>query len=200
MYCREYIDLAELGVINYFTKGSVFGTLYYQGTKNPIQWVNSVYNDSILNRLFTNAGHGRSFGLELETNVQFNKWWNFYFGGNVYNYKIKGNLTILGATTPIDNQSWIYSFNVNTNFQLGKSFGLQGNVNYLSKRPTAQGEDSRFLSPNLSLKKTFLNGRFTTMLQWQNIDLGWMKVIVKELLPVAQTFTPLLIIFMRQMF
>jgi len=168
----EYVDLAELGVINHFGRGSVFGTLYYQGTKNPIQRVNSIYNDSILNRLFTNAGHARSFGLELGTNVQFNKWWNFYFGGNVYNYRIKGNLIILGATTPIDNQSWVYSFNVNTNFQLGKSFGLQGNVNYLSKRPTAQGEDSRFLSPNLSLKKTFLNGRFTTTLQWQNIDLG----------------------------
>ena len=168
----EYVDLAELGIINHFGGGSVFGTLYYQGTKNPIQRVNSIYNDSILNRLFTNAGHARSFGLELGTNVQFNKWWNFYFGGNVYNYKIKGNLTILGATTPIDNQSWVYSFNVNTNFQLGKSFGLQGNVNYLSKRPTAQGEDSRFLSPNLSLKKTFLNGKFTTTLQWQNIDLG----------------------------
>ena len=31
---------------------------------------------------------------------------------------------------------------------------MQGNVNYLSNRPTAQGEDSRFLSPNLAFKKT----------------------------------------------
>jgi len=168
----EYVDLAEWGLIKHFSSGSVFGTLYYQGTKNPIQRVNSVYNDSILNRLFTNAGHARSFGLELGTNVQFNKWWSFYFGGNVYNYKIKGNLTILGVTTPIDNQSWAYSFNANTNFQLGKSLSLQGNVNYLSKRPTAQGQDSRFLSPNISLKKSFMNGRFTTSFQWQNIDLG----------------------------
>ena len=168
----EFVDLAELGLTRHFTAGSVFGTLYYQGVQNPIQRVNSIYNDSILNRLFTNAGHARSFGFELGTNLQFNKWWSLYFGGNLYNYLIKGNLTILGITTPIDNQAWVYSFNANTNFQLAKSLTLQANVNYLSKRPTAQGQDSRFLSPNISLKKGFMNGRFTATFQWQNIDLG----------------------------
>ncbi|MEO7119469.1 MAG: TonB-dependent receptor [Ginsengibacter sp.] len=168
----EYVDLAEFGLIKHFSGGSVFGTLYYQGTKNPIQRVNSIYNDSILNRLFTNAGHARSFGLELGTNIQVTKWWSFYFGGNVYNYKIKGNVSILGTTTPIINQSWVYSFNSNSNFQLSKSFSLQANVNYLSKRPTAQGQDSRFFSPNISLKKSFMKGRITTSFQWQNIDLG----------------------------
>ena len=49
---------------------------------------------------------------------------------------------------------------------------MQANLNYLSKRPTAQGEDSRYLIPNLSVKKTFLNKRLTASIQWQNIDLG----------------------------
>lgn len=37
---------------------------------------------------------------------------------------------------------------------------------------TAQGEDSRFYSPNLTLQKTFLDNRLSATLQWQNIDLG----------------------------
>ena len=37
---------------------------------------------------------------------------------------------------------------------------------------TAQGEDSRFLSPNLSLKKTFLDNRLSATLQWTHMDLG----------------------------
>jgi len=134
--------------------------------------VNSVYNDSILNRLFTNAGNARSLVFELGTNLQLNNWWSFYLGGNVYNYKIEGDLTILGITMPILNQSWVYSVNTNTNFQLGNKWSMQANVNYLSKRPTAQGQDSRFLSPNLSIKKAFMNNLFTATLQCQNIDLG----------------------------
>lgn len=37
---------------------------------------------------------------------------------------------------------------------------------------TAQGEDSRFYSPNLTFYKSFLDNRLTATLQWQNIDLG----------------------------
>ncbi|MEO8710917.1 MAG: TonB-dependent receptor [Parafilimonas sp.] len=168
----EFVSLAESGIIRSFSKGSAFATLYYQGVKNSIQRVNSIYNDSILNRLFTNAGKARSIGFEIGTNLQLTKWWNLYVGGNVYNYKIHGDVTILGITTSVDNKAWVYSINANTDFKLAKTVNLQANVNYLSKRPTAQGEDSRFLSPNLSVKKSFGNGRFAASFQWQNIDLG----------------------------
>jgi ferric enterobactin receptor len=168
----EFVNLSEIGVIKNLDKGSLFATAYYQGVKNPIQRVNSVYNDSILNRLFTNAGQARSIGFELGVNLQLNPRRSFYWGGNVYNYKINGDLLILGITTPIHNQSWVYSINGNTNFQFGNNWSIRENVNYLSKRSTAQGQDSRFLSPNLSLKKSFMNNMFTANLQWQNIGLG----------------------------
>ncbi|WP_199727608.1 hypothetical protein [Hanamia caeni] len=42
---------------------------------------------------------------------------------------------------PYPQQSWVYSINVNTNLNLGNKWSFQGNVNYLSKRPTTQGED-----------------------------------------------------------
>ncbi len=168
----EFVNLSEIGFVNNFNKGSLFANVYYQGVKNPIQRVNSVYNDSILNRLFTNAGQAQSLGLEMGSNLQITNWWSFYLGGTVYHYHIKGDLTILGITSSINNQSWVYSINTNTNFQLGNKWSLQGNLNYLSKRATAQGMDSRFLSPNLSLKKSFMHNRLSATLQWQNIDLG----------------------------
>ncbi|MGY3212510.1 TonB-dependent receptor domain-containing protein [Mucilaginibacter sp. HD30] len=169
----EFVDLAELGLIRTFDKGSLFATLYYQNIKNPIQRVNSFYADTILNRVFTNASNARSIGLEMGTNLQLFKWWNLYLGGNLYNYEINGKLNILGATSTVSNNSWVYSLNMNTGFILSKTLSLQANVNYLSRRPTAQGEDSRFLVPNTSVKKTFMNGRMAATLQWQNMDLGW---------------------------
>lgn len=168
----SFTDLAEIGSIHNFKKGSFFATLYYQHIKNPIQRVNSVYADTILNRVFTNAEAATAIGLEAGANFEPTKWWSLYLGGNIYNYKIKGDLNILGEKSSVNNKNWVYSLNANTNFKLGPSWSLQANVNYLSARPTAQGEDSRFLVPNASLKKTFLNGRFSTTLQWQNIDLG----------------------------
>jgi len=168
----SFIDLVELGLTRTFKKGSFFTTLYYQNIKNPIQRVNSVYADTILNRVFTNAEKARSFGLELGTNLQPVKWWSLYLGGNVYNYKVAGDLNVLGSSSVVNNANWVYSINANTSFKLNKTWTVQGNVNYLSKRPTAQGEDSKFLVPNTAVKKTFMDGRFSATLQWQNMDLG----------------------------
>lgn len=95
-----------------------------------------------------------------------------YLGGNLYNYEVKGDLDILGVNSTISNADWVYSVNANTTFNLTPTWTLQGNLNYLSERPTAQGRDSRFFIPNTSLKKAFLDGRFSATLQWQNMSLG----------------------------
>lgn len=170
----EFVDLAELGLIRDFKKGSFFATLYYQHIKNPIQRLNSVYADTILNRVYTNAGNARLFGMEAGANLAPFKWWSIYIGGNVYNYKIQGNISILNTPVTILNSSWAYSINGNTNFQLSKTLSLGANVNYLSKRPTGQGEDGQFLVPNTSVKKTFMNGRLSASLLWQNMNMGFM--------------------------
>ncbi|MFV0592842.1 MAG: TonB-dependent receptor domain-containing protein [Draconibacterium sp.] len=170
----EFITLAELGLVKSFKGGSsAYLTAYLQSSKDPVQRVNSVFNDSILNRVYTNVERGRAYGFELGADLHPTKWWSFFAGGNLFKQTYKGELQILGES-PIDvnNSKWVYSFNVNTTFNLGAGTSLNANVNYLSKRPTPQGEDSRYLIPNLALKKTFLDNRLTATVQWQNIDLG----------------------------
>jgi ferric enterobactin receptor len=168
----QFVDLVELGMNHSFKKGTLFATLYYQNIKNPIQRVNSVYADTILNRVFTNAEKARLLGFEFGTNLKPVKWFSLYLGGNIYNYKITGKLNILGITSNVDNSNWAYSLNTNSTFNLDKTLSLTANINYTSAKPTAQGEDSRFLSPNLSAKKTILKGNGTIGIQWQNINFG----------------------------
>lgn len=168
----QFVDLAELGINHTFKKGTLFTTFYYQNIKNPIQRVNSVYNDTILNRVYTNAEKARLFGLELGTNLKPKKWMSLYFGANIYNYKINGDLDVLGETSTVNNSDWVYSLNANGTFNIDKNWSLTANVNYTSAKPTAQGQDSRFLVPNMSIKKTILDGKSSLGLQWQNINFG----------------------------
>ena len=168
----QFVDLVEFGVNHSFKKGTLFTTLYYQNIKNPIQRVNSVYAETILNRVYTNAEKARLFGLEFGTNFKPLKSFSIYLGGTIYNYKITGKLNILGITSNVDNSNWVYSLNANSTLNLDKTTSITANVNYTSSKPTAQGEDSRFLSPNLSAKRTILNGNGTIGLQWQNINFG----------------------------
>ncbi len=170
----EFVTLGEIGLIKTFSgTNSAFITAYIQDSKDPVQRVNSIYADTILNRVYTNVENGRSVGVEIGADLHPAKWWALFFGGNVFNQSYQGTLQILDSPSmKIDNSGWVYSINGNTSFNLTSGLSLQANVNYLSKRPTAQGEDSRYLIPNMSLRKTFLDNRLTATVQWQNIDLG----------------------------
>jgi len=61
-------------------------------------------------------------------------------------------------------------------------------MNYLSAQPTAQGEDSRFLSVNSSIKKTILNGKFSIGLQWQNMNLGFLNTNQQRITTFSKNF------------
>jgi len=122
------------------------------------------------------VGRGQSLGLELGAQANLNEKWSNFIGLNIYNLDIYGDFVYEENDTTfseeIDNNAIQYSVNLNSTYQFNKSTSLQFTLNYLSERATAQGEDSRFYSPNLSFRKTFLENRLIATLQWQNIDLG----------------------------
>tara|TARA_R110000868_G_scaffold366839_1_gene629770 strand:- start:10764 stop:13238 length:2475 start_codon:yes stop_codon:yes gene_type:complete len=165
----EFIDLVEVGVTKNFQKGnSIFATAYFRNVDNLVNRVNTVYNDTILNRIYSNVGKSRSLGLELGTQLKLTENWSNFIGGNVYSNKIEG----VFDNRNIDSDAVVYSVNANSTYNFSYTASAQFTFNYLSDRNTAQGEDSRFYSPNLTLRKTFLDNRLTATLQWQNIDMG----------------------------
>ncbi|MGB3776856.1 MAG: TonB-dependent receptor [Tunicatimonas sp.] len=164
----EFVDLVELGVVKDFGDNSVFATAYFRHVQNLVNRVNTIYNDTILNRIYTNVGQGRSLGLEVGTEFNPVSWWKLYAGGNLFQYDIRG--TFAGET--VATNSWVYSVNVNTMVKLSSTLNVQGTLNYLSGQNTAQGEDSRFFAPSLTAQKSWLDGRLSATLQWLNIDLG----------------------------
>jgi iron complex outermembrane receptor protein len=168
----EFIDLVEAGATRTFEKGhTIFATAYFRNVKNLINRVNTVYNDTILNRIYSNVGTGRSLGLEVGADLKLKPNWSSFIGGNVYHYAIKGSF----ANKPVDTQSTVFSINANTTFKFWKTASVQFTINYLSARNTAQGEDSRFYQPNITLRKTFLDNRLGVSVQWLNMDMGLLK-------------------------
>ncbi len=167
----EFVNTVEAGLIKNWKDNSFFATAYYTRIENLVNRVNTVYNDTILNRIYSNVGTAKSIGLELGTEFFFSEKWKAYFGGNVYHYSIKGEFD----SRPVDQASWVYSYNFNTTYNISKTISSQFTLNYLSKRVTAQGEDSRFYLPSLNVKKTFMEGQLALNLVWQNIDLGALK-------------------------
>ncbi len=181
----EFIDLVELGITKDFnSKSSAYATAYYRHVNNVINRVNTlayetngVVIDSILNRVYSNVGKSKAVGLELGTQFKVQDKWSNFIGANIYNYNIDGEFVFRHRdgsekTYEVSSNNTIYSFNINSTYSFWKNATAQFSFNYLSESNTAQGQDSRFYSPNLTLKKSFLDNQLTAILQWQNIDMG----------------------------
>jgi outer membrane receptor protein involved in Fe transport len=180
----EYIDLVEVGMVKSWKDNSAYATAYFRKVANVINRVNTIFNDTILNRIYTNAGQARVLGLEVGTTLYPVSWWRLFLGANVYDYQIKGQL----FGDAINTSNVIYSINATTDFKLSGTMDLQLGFNYLSETITAQGRDSRFYNPSLSLRKTFLDNKLAVNLQWLNIDMGLLSSNEQRITTVRDDF------------
>lgn len=181
----EFIDLVELGVVKNFKGGnSVSATAYYRHVDNVINRVNTLaYEangavlDSIINRVYSNVGKSNAIGLEIGAQLKTCQNWSNYIGANIYSYDIQGAFVFrhrdgITRNYAVNSNATIYSFNLNSTYSFWENASLQFTFNYLSDTNTAQGEDSRFYSPNLSFRKSFFDDKLTATLQWQHMDMG----------------------------
>jgi ferric enterobactin receptor len=182
----EFIGIYELGLIKDFKKGNIYWNLYTQQITNIVNRVNSVFNDTILNRIYTNAGNAQLWGSEAGLTLSPIKNIKIFIGGNIYHLNIEGSL--FDRQVAVNSAGWVHSINTNVSWQMAKTTSVQFNLSYLSARNTAQGEDSRFYLPNLSLKKSFLNNKLTTTLQWQNMAFGKMPVNEQRITTYGKNF------------
>ncbi|MGO1243077.1 MAG: TonB-dependent receptor [Sphingobacterium sp.] len=182
----EFTTNVETGLVKRLKAGNVFLNAYYQHTKNPIQRVNSVYADTILRRIFTNAGYATRYGMELGGDGKLSSWLRFNGGVNLYNYNISGQ--VLDYEEPRTNQDWVYSINAGIQADLPNNWSTGLEVNYLSESPTVQGMDSRFVTPHFNLSKSFLKETITAQLKWQFIELGKWGVNEQRITTYASDF------------
>jgi outer membrane receptor protein involved in Fe transport len=182
----EFIGIYELGLTKDFKKGSLYWNVYSQQITNIVNRVNSVFNDTILNRIYTNAGNAQLWGSEVGITLAPHQKLKLFCGGNLYNLQIKGSL--FNNQVEVDTRAWVYSINSNLSWQMSKTLSAQFNLSYLSARMTAQGEDSRFYLPACSFKKSFLNNRLAATLQWQNMSIGKMGVNEQRITTFGRDF------------
>ena len=182
----EFIRIMEAGFTKDFKKSSFYVTLYTQQIDNIVNRVNSVYNDTILNRIYTNAGKAQLVGSDIGFTYSPFKKLRMFVGGNIYSLQIKGAL--FNNSVAVNSSGLVYSINSNISYQINTSTSAQFNLAYLSAKNTAQGIDSRFYQPNISLKKGVLKNKLFLTVQWQNLAFGNMKVNEQSISTTGDNF------------
>lgn len=161
----EYIDSYELSHLMKFGRNSFSVDAYYRITNNKIERTRSVYEENVFLSSFENVGKDYSLGIELMLGLDIQKWWHVDLMGNIYDYRVEGEL--LGYDFSESSFNWNARFN-NT-LRLGKSTRVQLNGMYNSPTITAQGERDGFFMANFAVRQSFYKNKLSATLQVRDV-------------------------------
>ena len=151
----EYINSYELGYQLQLKKGFVSAELYRREINNHIEPVKSVYSETVMLQTFENVGKDYSTGVELMLNYKPTKWWMFNLMGNLYRYRITGDL--YGSS--IDQSSTNWNARFNNTFTITKTTKLQIDGMYNSPTTSAQGRRDGFAFTNMAVRQDLFENK-----------------------------------------
>ena len=161
----QYIDSYELSYLNKFGRNSFSVEAYYRITNNKIERIKSVYDENVYLTTFENVGNDYSLGIELMLGIDVQKWWHIDLMGNIYDYKVKGELD--GKDFSESSFNWNARFNNTLRF--GKTTRVQFNGMYNSPTITAQGKRDGFFMTAMAVKQDLYKNKISATLQVRDV-------------------------------
>ncbi|MBK7104355.1 MAG: TonB-dependent receptor [Ignavibacteriae bacterium] len=161
----ENIDSYELGYQRMFDKSLFSAELYYRVNNNKIESYQTAYSENVTLRSMDNVGKDYSFGSELMLNFDPIKIWNVNLMGNLYNYKIVGQLN----ETDFDRESFNWNTRLNNSLNISQNSQLQFNLFYNSPTVSAQGKNEDFIMASAAFRQMFMDKQIALTLQVRDI-------------------------------
>jgi len=163
----EYINSFEMGYKRNFDRSFFSLEGYYRNTVDKIERVRSVHPDydDVFLHSYANVGEDHSLGSEVMLNLNLYQWWNMNLSGNLYNYRVTGNLN----GEDFDRESFNWTARFNNTFKLDKKTKVQINYSYNSPSVSSQGTRKGYYRTSASIRRDFMDNKFTAILQARDI-------------------------------
>jgi len=161
----EFIDSYDIGYQTSFGKVSFSNDFYYRFTHNKMEDINSVYAENVT--LHTSANVGTDYSLGAEIDVLFNpvKIWQLNLTGDVYDYRIQGNL----FDQSFARESFDWNIKCSNDLTITTSTELQLNIRYHSPSVTAQGKWNGYFTTDLAAKQNLIGKMLSLNLQVRDL-------------------------------
>ncbi|KXX71806.1 outer membrane beta-barrel protein [Flammeovirga sp. SJP92] len=132
---------------------------YYRMTHNKIERVQTVWPDDInvIMHTYANVGTDYALGTEVSLNYQPFKWWTMDLMGNLYDYRVEGEL----EGQNFDRQNITWSSRFNNTFRVSKNTQIQINNRYTGETVTAQGRNEGFFMMTMAVKQNLMKKKLT---------------------------------------
>ncbi len=172
----QFTNSIETNYTRQLKNGSITAGVFYRIIEDEIQQAILIDRDDTNRLFFTNLNFDNStaYGLELSSNYRPTKWWSLNASFDLYSQTQKSlaesfdtNQDIVLNTVKVDNVVWnIRAFN---NFKVTKALSLSAFGMYSGKNKNIQFEMNDMLMVNLGMRYSFLQGKASFSLSYNDI-------------------------------
>jgi outer membrane receptor protein involved in Fe transport len=149
----EYIDSYELGIQKVIGSSVISLDSYYRVTNNKIDRIRSFYTDNVTLQTPQNIGRDYALGAEAFFNFDPVNKWNMNLMGNVYHYRIAGQLN----QNDFRRTSFNWNVRINNTLKLGSGTMMQLNAMYNSPTVSAQGTREGYFSNTIAIRQSLFD-------------------------------------------
>lgn len=161
----EFIDSYEAGFLLPLGKHRLSLDGYYRITHNVIERFQEIYQGDIMLHTVKNIGNDQALGLEMALDLLPFRFWNLSLNGDVYDYRLKGNLN--GKDISQKSFNWNAGLTTDLTFPTGTRIQLRGR--YESPSVTAQGTEGGHFWTGISARQALLNRQLILTLSIRDI-------------------------------
>jgi len=154
----EYINSYDLGYTNEMKKSTLTASVFYRQTTGMITRVKEFYENNTSAVTFANIDESRSVGIEAILIVKPYKWWrnSLAFNGNYIEYLDADQATFWNK----NGFNWNMKYSGSVEFWK-RTMSVQLNATYNAPRFTIQGTAQRRGPIDISVEKTFKEGKWS---------------------------------------
>ncbi len=162
----EYTDSYEFGYLQNFNKSSIYYGIYHRHTEDLILRVSKPADENGNTYMVPeNIGISNSFGVEVNANKDFSKWYRMTGNFNFYRQSISGS----AFGEKLGSETVTFSTRLNNNFKIKKLMDAQLNINYRAPQKQPQGKQLSMTGIDIGMSRDIWNNNGTLSLSGRNV-------------------------------
>ncbi len=160
-----YTDAFEISFIYNINKLRLSPSIYYQDSKDVIQFETTKNTDGVFVQSPINLESEKRYGFELSASLNPLKWLRFNSDFNMFSYKQNG--VVDGRNAELSDATWFVNFT--TNIKFNSSTRMQTSFYYQGARSNVQITTEPIKNLNIGISKNILKNKGSIIFNASNI-------------------------------
>ena len=156
----EFTDSYEMGYLRYWDKASLGSSVYYRYTTGVIERIARVGEDGTTRTQPENLSTQNSYGVEVTSSVDINKWWRIDGSVNIFSQSTRGQLGDLVLSA----DAFSFQNRLSSKIKFWEDAEFQTRFWYRAPQNTTQGRRKSMYSLDLGFSKDLMKKKATITL------------------------------------